>query len=139
MVQPDPSHESLLAVFGSLQEVEIPPIRRCLMSYTPHSAAVAAAFIEIDATINKRPQYDSSKSDVENWNAMVTKNKHCRGLLIRLVKQLDAENAGLRSTFGMPASGGRVVLFNGELLFDPDNASDDAMISRSIAVLDPDR
>jgi hypothetical protein len=109
------------------------------MPYTPHSAAVAAAFIEIDETINKRPQYDSLKSDVENWNAMVTKNKYCRSLLIRLVKQLDAENAALRSTFGMPTSGGRVVMVNGELLFDPDNESDDAIVSRSIAVLDPDR
>lgn len=109
------------------------------MPYTPHSAAVAAAFIEIDETINKRPQYDSSKSDVENWNAMVVKNRRCRGLLIRLVKQLDAENAALRSTFGMPASGGRVVMFNGALLFDPDNESDNAIVSTSIAALDPDR
>jgi U3 small nucleolar RNA-associated protein 14 len=128
-----------LAVFGSLKEVEIPPIRRRFMPYTPHSAAVAAAFIEIDQRINKTPQYDSSKSDVENWNTMVTKNKYCRGLLIRLVKHLDAENAALRSTFGMPASGGRVVMVNGELLFDPDNENDDTIVRRSIAVLDPDR
>ena len=94
------------------------------MAYTPHSAAVAAAFIEIDRTINKSPQYDEKKSEVENWNDMVVKNRRCRGLLISLVKQLDAENAALRSTFGMPASGGRVVQYNGCLLYTSDAADE---------------
>ena len=109
------------------------------MPYTPHSAAVAAAFMEIDRTINKTRQYDDGKSEVENWNDMVVKNKRCRQLLIRLVKELDAENAALRSTFGMPASGGRVVIFHGELLFDPDNGSDDSLVSQAIASLERGR
>ena len=108
------------------------------MPYTPHSAAVATAFMEIDRTINKTPQYDDHKSEVENWNDMVRKNKRCRLLLIRLVKELDAENAALRNTFGMPESGGRVVEYDGQLLFEPDDAAEDDMVSHAIASLDPD-
>jgi hypothetical protein len=108
------------------------------MPYTPNSATVAGAFIEIDRTINKAQQYDNRKSEVENWNDMVRKNKRCRSLLIRLVKELDAENAALRNTFGMPESGGRIVQCNGQLLFDPDDSTEDDMVSRVIASLDPE-
>jgi hypothetical protein len=108
------------------------------MPYTPHNAAVAAAFMEIDATINKKRQYDPSKSEVENWNEMVLRNKRIRKVLIQLVKQLDAENVALRSTFGMPPTGGGAVMVNDELIFDPDNEPDDFMVRQSIASLDPD-
>jgi len=108
------------------------------MPYTPYSVAVAAALVEVDQTINKKRQYDPAKSEVENWNEMVVRNRRIRTLLINLVKQLDSENAALRSTFGMPISGGRVVWVNGKLMFDPNNNSDELIVHQSIASLDPD-
>jgi hypothetical protein len=38
----------------------------------------------------------------------------------------------------MPESGGRVVQCNGQLLFDPDDSTEDDMVSRVIASLDPE-
>lgn len=93
------------------------------MSYTPHSPAVAAAFLEILSLLREPTPFDHSESVSDNWDRLCKQSDQAVHVLIRVVKQLDRENFLLRQALGLPE----------------EENGDDEIVNSAIAYLDQDR